>query len=95
MDITSIILSFVALFGNCGWLLSHRKYRAEVRKTKAEAEREELDVSVQYVKEFKENIYEPLQEEVKKLRTAIERVGNCEHRSDCPVIDHLHSPKDS
>lgn len=86
---TEIILSLISLLAGCGWLVSGRKYRAEVRKAKAEAEREELDVSVQYIKEFKQNIYEPLQEEVRKLRTAIEAVGTCKHRSDCPVTDKL------
>ena len=86
---TKIILAIITLLSSCGWFVSGRKYRQEVRKSRAEAEREELDLSVQYVKEFKENIYDPLQEEVRKLRTAIEAVGTCEHRDDCPVIDKL------
>lgn len=84
-----IILAFVSLLSSCGWLVSGRKYRQEVRKSRAEAEREELDLSVQYIKEFKDNIYEPLQEEVRKLRTAIEAVGTCQHRDGCPVMDKL------
>lgn len=87
---TKIILSLISLLSRCGWVVSGRKYRQEVRKAKAEAEREELDLSVQYINEFKENIYEPLQEEVKKLRTAIEAIGSCEHRDECPVMDRMH-----
>lgn len=91
MDSTEIILALIALLGNCGWFISGRKHRQEVRKAKAEAEREEFDVSVQYIKEFKDNIYVPLQKEVEKLRLAIDSVGRCEHRNECPVVDQLHS----
>lgn len=84
-----IILALIALLGNCGWFISGRKYRQEVRKSQAEAEHEELNLSVQYVQQFKQNIYEPLQQEVRKLRAAIEAVGACEHRSQCPVLHSL------
>lgn len=88
---TEIILALIALLGNCGWFISGRKHRQEVRKAKAEAEKAELDLSVQYIKEFKTNIYDPLHQEVQKLRQAIEAVGTCDHRDDCPVVDQLQS----
>lgn len=91
MKYGEIILALISLLGGCGWFVSARKYRHEVRKTKAEAEREELDLSVEYVQKFNENIFEPLQREVKLLRLAIEEVGRCSHRADCPVMDKLHS----
>lgn len=88
-----IILALLALLGNCGWFISGRLHRQQVRQASAQAQREELDVSVQYVKQFKENIYDPLQKEVRKLRATIEAVGTCEHRSQCPALDRLqHHP---
>lgn len=86
---TKIILALITLLSSCGWIVSGRKYRQEVRKSSAEAEQEELNLSVNYVKEFQENIYEPLREEVHKLRTAIEAVGTCPRRDSCPVLDRL------
>lgn len=81
-----IILALLALLGNCGWFVSGRKHRAE-------ANRENFDLSVQYVNEFKTNVYEPLCQEVKKLRQAIESINTCEHRSNCPVADRLRNHK--
>ena len=77
-----LLLALLALLGNCGWFVSGRKYRAE-------AEREKFDLSKLYIDEFKSHIYDPLQEELQKLRTAIEAVGTCEHRDACPVVDKL------
>ncbi|MCQ2295529.1 MAG: hypothetical protein MJZ67_07730 [Bacteroidales bacterium] len=88
-----IILAALALIGNCGWLVSGKKYRQEVRAAQAEAEQKEFDVSKEYVKEFRENIAKPLQEEVQKLRAAIEAVNTCSHRDECPVVDRLHEIK--
>ena len=85
-----IIQTLVSLLSSCGWIVGGKKYKHEVRKSRAQAEKEELDLSVQYVKEFKENIYAPLQEEVRKLRTAIEAVGTCAHRDTCPIVNKLN-----
>ncbi|MCQ2295132.1 MAG: hypothetical protein MJZ67_05715 [Bacteroidales bacterium] len=85
-----IILAIISLLTSCGWLVSGKKYRQEVRAAQAEAEQKEFDVSKEYVKEFRENIAKPLQEEVQKLRSAIEAVNTCSHRAECPVVDKLH-----
>lgn len=84
-----IILALISLLASCGWLMSGRKYRQEVRAAKAEAEQKEFDISKEYVKEFRENIAQPLQEEVQKLRAAIEAVNSCEHRNECPVVEKI------
>lgn len=86
-----IILAIITLLSSCGWFVSGRKHRHEVRKAKAEAEQVEFNLSVQYVQEFKKNISEPLEEEIRQLRNAIKAVGTCEHRADCPVMDELQS----
>ena len=94
-NLVSIILALVALLGNCGWLVSGRKYRHEVHKAQAEANSEDFQLSKQYVDEFKANIYEPLAEELQKLRTAIEKVSDCPYYGQCPVVHQLHQREDS
>lgn len=58
--------------------------------------REALNLSKDYVSEWKTFIAEPLQwevselrQEVAELRYAIQRISDCPHRSDCPVLDQL------
>lgn len=85
-----IILALIAIVGNCGWLLSGKKYREEVRKERAEAERAELDLSREYVDNFKENIQKPLEAELQKLRQSIERINRCKYRKQCPVARRLY-----
>ncbi|MCQ2294052.1 MAG: hypothetical protein MJZ67_00210 [Bacteroidales bacterium] len=73
-----------------GWLMRQKKFQQELRKSQTETRREELNLSVQYIDEFKHNIYEPLKEEVRRLRTAIEAINTCKHRLQCPIVDKLH-----
>lgn len=94
-DYSSIILAVIAIIGNCGWFIDARKHRSEIRKAKAEAEQAEFSLSKDYVREFRENIYLPLETELQKLRQAIEKAGTCEHSSCCPVTHELcESPQD-
>lgn len=79
---TEIILALLALLGNCGWFVSGRKQRIE-------AKRASFDLSVEYINEFKNNVYNPILQEVQKLRMAIEAINDCQHQTDCPVIDKL------
>ena len=84
-NIITIILAVLTLFGNCGWLVSHAKYRQEVRRIKANAEREELDLSTEFVKQFRSQIYNPLADELKMLRAAIATIKDCPRYPNCPV----------
>lgn len=84
--IYEIILAVIALIGNAGWIVS----RSQLRKNKAQAEKEELDLSQEYVNSFRENIYIPLEKELQKLRASIERVNVCPHRANCPVARELY-----
>lgn len=93
-SIVSIILAVLALVGNCGWIVAKRKYRQEVRKAEAEADREEFNLSAEYVKEFKEQVYAPLSEELQKLRSAIDKVSTCALYPDCPVVRDLRHEGD-
>ena len=94
-NLVSIILALLALIGNCGWIVSGRKYKHEVRKAQIEANTEDFQLSKQYVDEFKTNIYEPLAEELQKLRVAIEKISSCPYYGQCPVLHQLHQPEDS
>lgn len=80
-----IILAVIALVGNAGWVAT----RSQLRKSRAEAEREELDLSASYVEKFHQNIYLPLEKDLQKLRLSIEKINVCPHRADCPVARQL------
>lgn len=84
-NLIQIILAIIALVGNAGWIAT----RSELRKSKAQAEHEELDLSADYVEKFRENIYLPLERELQKLRQSIEKINVCPYRSDCPVAREM------
>ena len=55
-----------------------------------------MNLSKDYVTEFRTFIAEPLQrevgelrQEVKELRDAIQAIDVCPHRAECPVLDEL------
>lgn len=91
----SISLAVLAIVGNCGWLIDGRKHRHDVRKAKAEAESAEFSISKDYVREFRENIYLPLEEELQKLRRSIEKASACKYSSCCPVTHELRQQSES
>lgn len=84
---TEIILAVITLVSSSGWVVS----RSQLRRSKAQAEKEELDLSAEYVKSFKNEIYEPLRSELQKLRQSIEKINNCPHRGNCPVAHELYN----
>ena len=94
MNWTEIILGVFTLLSTCGWFVSGRKHRQEVESLKADVRRKDMDLSKDYVTEWRTYIAEPLQREVNELRQevaelryAIQRISDCSHRSDCPVLD--------
>ena len=98
IDITNIILSVLTLLGACGWFVSGKKHRQEVESLKADNRQKDMNLSKDYVTEFRAYIAEPLQQEVRELRTevnqlkdAIEKVNDCPYRSTCPVRKRLHN----
>lgn len=98
MEWTSIILALITLLGGCGWLVSGRKHRQEVESLKADNRQKDMELSKMYVDEFRENIAEPLRQEVRELRNevdllrnAIQRINDCPLAADCPVLDELQS----
>ena len=96
IDITNVILAVLSLIGGCGWIVNRRKYRQEVRSLQADNRQKDMDLSKDYVTEWRTYIAEPLQrevnglrQEVAELRYAIQQIDRCPHRDTCPVYDSL------
>ena len=96
MNWTEIILGLITLLGGCGWVIDRKKHRQEVESLKADNRQKEMNLSKDYVTEFRTYIAEPLQrevselrDEVNQLRNAIQRIDRCPHRDHCPVYDGL------
>ena len=93
---TEIILGVMTLLGGCGWVIDRKKHRQEVEGLKADNRQKDMELSKEYVTEFRTFIAEPLQrevgelrQEVKELRNAIQRIDRCPHRNMGPVYDGM------
>ena len=96
MDWTSIVLGVLTFISGFGWLIDRKKHRQEVESLRADVKQKELDLSKDYVTEWRTYIAEPLQREVGELRNevaalrnAIQKIDACPHRDGCPVIGEL------
>ena len=99
MNWTEIVLGLFTLLSTCGWFVSGRKHRQEVESLRADNRQKEMDLSKDYVSEWRTYIAEPLQREVGELRNevaqlrdAIRAIEACPHRDGCPVVDRMASP---
>lgn len=99
---TSIAVALIGMVsGWVSWWLDRRRHRQEVEGLKADNRQKEMNLSKDYVSEFRTFIAEPLQrevgelrQEVKELRDAIQRIDRCPHRANCPVYDGMrHEPQ--
>ena len=84
------------LLSTCGWFVSGRKHRQEIESLKADNRQKDMNLSKDYVTEWRTYIAEPLQREVGELRNevaelrhAIQAIDVCPHRAQCPVLDEL------
>ena len=96
MDWTSIVLGVLTLIGVFGWMLDRRKHRQEVNGLMAYNRQKDMDLSKDYVTEWRTYIAEPLQREVSELRSevaqlrhAIQAIEACPHRDGYPVVDRM------
>ena len=97
LDYTAIVLAVLTMVsGWFTWFLDRRKHRQEVNGLQADNRQKDMDLSKDYVTEWRTYIAEPLQREVGELRNevaelryAIERVSDCPHRDACPVREQL------
>ena len=96
IDWTSVVLALITMVSGFGWMLDRKKHRQEVEALRADNRQKDMNLSKDYVTEWRTYIAEPLQREVGELRTevaslrdAIQRIGDCPHRAQCPVLDEL------
>ena len=96
MNWTEILLGLFTLLSTCGWFVSGRKHRQEIESLKADNRQKDMNLSKDYVTEWRTYIAEPLQREVGELRNevaalrnAIQKIDACPHRDGCPVIGEL------
>lgn len=96
MNWTEIVLGLFTLLSTCGWFVSGRKHRQEIESLKADNRQKDMNLSKDYVTEWRSCIAEPLQREVgdlraevAELRHAIQRIAECPHSGNCPVRDEL------
>ena len=96
MNWTEIVLGLFTLLSTCGWFVSGRKHRQEIESLKADNRQKDMNLSKDYVTEWRTYIAEPLQrevgelrQEVAELRHAIQAIDICPHRDGCPVLDSL------
>jgi hypothetical protein len=102
IDVTAIVLALIGMVS--GWVtywFDRRKHRQEVEGLMADNRQKDLDLSKDYVTEWRTYIAEPLQREVSELRSevaqlrhAIQRIDACAHRDNCPVIGELQRTAD-
>ena len=102
MNWTEIILGLFTLLSTCGWFVSGRKHRQEIESLKADNRQKDMNLSRDYVTEWRTYIAEPLQREVGELRNevaslrdAIQKISDCPHSGSCPVRDELRKQSDS
>ena len=96
IDITAIVLAIISFLSGLGWMLDRKKHRQEVEALKADNRQKDMNLSKDYVTEWRTYIAEPLQREVGELRNevaqlryAIQKIDVCPHRDHCPVINEL------
>ena len=96
MDWTSIVLGVLTFISGFGWLIDRKKHRQEIEALKADNRQKDMNLSKDYVTEWRTYIAEPLQrevgelrQEVAQLRYAIQKIDACPHRDGCPVIGEL------
>ena len=97
LDYTAIVLAVLTMVS--GWVtywFDRRKHKQEVEGLKADNRQKDLDLSKDYVTEWRTYIAEPLQrevgelrQEITQLRYAIQKIDTCPHRANCPVVDGL------
>lgn len=103
-EVLSFILN-VLLTGGLVTLLTMRSIR---RKSMSEAKRVDIDNETAAMENFQKYIVDPLKKEVEdlrkavtsykremaKFRKAIEAIGDCEYKDNCPVKNELKDDKD-
>ena len=77
MNWTEIILGLFTLLSTCGWFVSGRKHRQEIESLRADNRQKDMNLSRDYVTEWRTYIAEPLQREVGELRQEVAPPFSC------------------
>ena len=77
MNWTEIILGLFTLLSTCGWFVSGRKHRQEIESLKADNRQKDMNLSRDYVTEWRTYIAEPLQREVGGAPAGSGRIASC------------------
>lgn len=99
----NILESILTLVLGGGLLVSLATLRATKRKADIEVEslkkdnrQKDMDLAKEYVEEFRANVVQPLEKEVKGLRRniknlthAIQKSSECTYSNECPVRNEL------
>ena len=100
IDVTSIVLGLLTTINGLGWLVD--RHKQEIEGMKADNERKYLDLATEFAEKFSKLIVEPieaqiteLRTEVKQLRNAINKMGDCPHSGHCPVRDELRKQQEN
>ena len=98
---TEIVVAVVTLLGGCAWVVNWRKDKQEAKGIVADNRQKDMNLSKMYVDEFNLNIVVPLQQRVQKLESQVERledaiqgIGSCPYRAECPVLDRMRRDKE-
>lgn len=99
MDWTVIITTLIGSLAT-GLLAVIATLKWTAQKSKFEAKNTEVDYAKNMMETQVEFIVKPLKDEIKNLRRdmrnlqhAIERVGECSYKEQCPVINEVNNQK--
>ena len=60
LEWTSIVLALITALGGYGWLIDRKKHRQEIESLKADNRQKDMNLSKDYVTEWRTYIAEPL-----------------------------------
>ncbi len=99
LEIISLILN-VLLTG--GLIVTIATLKSKRRQESITADKMAIEKDSAVMTAFKDFVVEPLKKETtklryetNKLRKAIERVGECDHKEKCPVMEELKKDKEN
>ena len=60
IDVTAIVLAVISFLSGLGWMLDRKKHRQEVEALRADNRQKDMELSKDYVTEWRTYIAEPL-----------------------------------
>ena len=88
MDWTSIVLGVLTFISGFGWLIDRKKHRQEIEALRADNRQKDMNLSKDYVTEWRTYIAEPLQREVGELRNEVAALRNAIQKINFVFLCH-------